>query len=155
MTVVELRSAVGSDVGPIADLERATFGPDAWSEQAVAEELAAPGRSSVVALHGGDLLGYAVTRTVGDVADLQRVVVAPTARRRGLGTRMVRELLDGAARQGAQRVLLEVSEANAAALGCYRAMGFREIDRRTGYYRDGTDALVLELHITARTEEET
>jgi ribosomal protein S18 acetylase RimI-like enzyme len=41
-------------------------------------------------------------------------------------------------------MLLEVSAANVGALGFYAAEGFGEIDRRRRYYRDGTDAVVLQ-----------
>ena len=112
MTVVDLRVAEATDVDAVADLEATTFGADAWSPAAVAEELAAPGRHWLVATDGEELVGYAVTWTVDEVADLQRVVVAPAARRRGLATRLLRGLAQDAAERGARRMLLEVSAAN-------------------------------------------
>jgi ribosomal-protein-alanine N-acetyltransferase len=42
-------------------------------------------------------------------------------------------------------MLLEVRADNAGALAFYLAEGFAEIDRRRRYYRDGADAIVLEL----------
>jgi ribosomal-protein-alanine N-acetyltransferase len=42
-------------------------------------------------------------------------------------------------------VLLEVSETNAGARAFYAAHGAVELDRRRRYYRDGSDALVLQL----------
>jgi ribosomal-protein-alanine acetyltransferase len=148
VSVADLRVAEATDVDAVAELEATTFGPDAWSAAVVAEELAAPGRSWLVATDGQELVGYAVTWTVDEVADLQRVVVAPAARRRGLATRLLRELTHDAAGRGARRVLLEVSAANHAALGCYDRLGFRPIDRRPAYYRDGSDAVVHQLDLT-------
>jgi ribosomal protein S18 acetylase RimI-like enzyme len=40
-------------------------------------------------------------------------------------------------------MLLEVSTENTAALGFYERARFVGISRRRGYYRDGSDALVL------------
>jgi ribosomal-protein-alanine N-acetyltransferase len=40
-------------------------------------------------------------------------------------------------------MLLEVDAHNEAALAFYRRHGFLEISRRPGYYRAGTDAVVL------------
>ena len=80
-------------------------------------------------------------------ADLQRVVVAAGARRRGLAGWLLRELLAEAAAEGVQRVLLEVSEHNDAAMALYARSGFREIDRRARYYPDGSDAVVLQLDL--------
>ena len=155
MSRVEVRPAFARDVAAVRQLELTSFGVDAWSELSVEHELTADGRRALVAVEAGRLLGYAVTRTVGEVTDLQRVVVAPDARRSGVGGRLVRELVDEAAGQGAGRVLLEVSTANDAALACYRSLGFAEIDRRRAYYRDGSDAAVLQLDLTAAPLEET
>jgi ribosomal-protein-alanine N-acetyltransferase len=150
-----VREAAADDLAPIAELEQRSFGGDAWSGPAVAEELAAPGRQSLVAQTGDTLVGYAVTWVVDDVADLQRVVVAGEARRGGVATRLVQELLARAAAAGVRRVLLEVSASNLAALAFYAALGFTEIDRRKSYYRDGSDAVVMQLRLpVARPQEE-
>ena len=149
MSRVEVRAATARDVAALRALEVESFGGDAWSEHSVAEELGGDGRRALVAVEAGRLLGYAVTWTVAEVTDLQRLVVAPGARRRGLGSRLVRELVEDAVGQGSGRVLLEVSAANDAALACYRSLGFAEVDRRRTYYRDGSDALVLQLDLTA------
>jgi ribosomal-protein-alanine N-acetyltransferase len=84
------------------------------------------------------LAGYVVIRPAGDAVDLMRIAVAPAARRRGLA----RALL-GAVRSDV-RLLLEVSADNTGALAFYAAEGFVEIARRRRYYRDGSDAVVME-----------
>jgi ribosomal-protein-alanine N-acetyltransferase len=141
---VNLRPAVEGDVAAVVLLERSLFGADAWSESVVRAELLGDGRYAVVAVSDGNVVGYAVTREAGDVLDLQRIAVHPAHRRTGLARAML-ERVAAASRQSQQRMLLEVSAANLAARGFYEAEGFREIARRRRYYRDGTDALVLEL----------
>jgi ribosomal-protein-alanine N-acetyltransferase len=47
-------------------------------------------------------------------------------------------------------VLLEVRADNGPALAFYARTGFAEIHRRRRYYRDGTDAIVLELDLRHR-----
>jgi ribosomal protein S18 acetylase RimI-like enzyme len=49
-------------------------------------------------------------------------------------------------------MLLEVSSENSAALAFYERSGFTEIDRRPRYYRDGSDAIVMELALHAPSE---
>lgn len=138
-----LRPAAPEDAPALAALETLLFGPDSWSESAVRDELTGPGRHSVVAVSGADVVGYAVTLRAHDVADLQRIAVRPDHQRRGLAHRMLEDVLAAARQEGADRVLLEVSADNAAALGFYTREGFVEIDRRRRYYRDGSDAVVM------------
>jgi ribosomal-protein-alanine N-acetyltransferase len=142
---VTLRPARPEDADAIHALERQLFGVDAWSVAAVLEELTGRDRVCVVAERGGSLVGYAVTLRSGEVVDLQRIAVHPDHRRRGVARRLLGHLRDRARRDGAEAMLLEVSEANSGAAAFYAAEGFSAVGRRRRYYRDGTDALVLRL----------
>jgi [ribosomal protein S18]-alanine N-acetyltransferase len=137
---MRVRAATVDDVPAVLALEGQLFGPDAWSEGSVREELTGDGRVALVAC-GPDLVGYVVTAAAGDVVDLHRIAVHPSHRRRGLA----RELLSAAAGRALPgRMLLEVGVGNQAALAFYASEGFVEIDRRRGYYRDGSDAVVMQ-----------
>jgi [ribosomal protein S18]-alanine N-acetyltransferase len=137
---VRLRLATSADVDAVSALEVQLFGADAWSPPAVREELTGPRRFAVVAC-APDVVGYAVTMTAGDVVDLQRIAVHPDHRRSRVADRLLARVVEAA---DVDRMLLEVSAANHAALAFYAAEGFTAIDRRRRYYRDGTDALVLQ-----------
>ena len=137
-----LREVKAGDVAAVVELERLLFGVDAWNETQVREELTGERRQARVV--GDPVVGYAVTFVAGDVVDLQRIAVHPDHQRQGLA----RLLLDGTVAR-ADRMLLEVSAGNAAALAFYAAAGFVEIDRRRRYYRDGTDAVVMRLPLAA------
>ncbi len=138
-----IRQAAPDDAAVLAAIEHEAFGAEAWREPQVREELTGPGRRSWVALVAGEPVGYAVTRSAGEVVDLQRIAVTTAHRRAGLGRRLLAEALATAGRDGADRVLLEVSAGNTAAMRCYVEAGFTAIDRRPRYYRDGTDAVVM------------
>jgi ribosomal-protein-alanine N-acetyltransferase len=139
---VKVRPAAAEDAPALAALEATLFGADAWSEAAVLDELVGPGRNAVVAVEGDEPVGYAVTMRAGDVLDLQRIGVAPAYQRRGVARALLDAVLE-AATEEADRMLLEVSAHNAAALAFYDAADFVEIDRRRRYYRDGSDAVVM------------
>ena len=143
MTPPVPRPATADDVAEVARLDRQLFGTDGWSDAQVAEEVTGPHRAAWVAEIGAHLAGYVVTRTVGDVSDLQRIAVRPEHRRAGLAHALLELAAGRAAADGATRILLEVSADNAGALAFYEAEGFAEIDRRRRYYRDGSDAVVL------------
>ena len=120
-----LREASRSDVPALLGLERALFGAEAWPVTVVSEALAGPGRMAVVAEADGE--------------------VTASRRRSGLATALLREVRERVRAGGAERLLLEVGEGNAGARAFYAAHGSVELDRRRRYYRDGSDALVLEL----------
>jgi [ribosomal protein S18]-alanine N-acetyltransferase len=148
VTGLNLRAATPADVAVLTTMEREVFGDDAWTSASVTEELTGPGRWARVACGpAGAVVGYAVTSRTGDVVDLHRVVVVPRWRRRGVAHALLTAATAAAAEAGAERMLLEVSAGNDVARAFYAAHGFQEIHRRTRYYRDGSDALVLAVPV--------
>jgi ribosomal-protein-alanine acetyltransferase len=144
-----IRPATAADADAVAALETALFGADAWTADTVVAELTGEGRRAEVAVEGRVLAGYAVCLLAGDTADLARVAVEPGHRRTGLATALIARLSSQAVRDGARRMLLEVATGNEAARALYASAGFAEVARRRRYYRDGSDALVLERALTA------
>ena len=142
-----LREATADDVAAVVALEALLFGPDAWNEAQVREELTGERRSGWVV--GDPVVGYAMTLSAGDVVDLQRVAVHPDHQRQGLAGLLLDAAVAAGRADRADRMLLEVSAANTAALAFYAGLGFVEIDRRRRYYRDGTDAVVMRLPLAA------
>ena len=129
-------------------LEADLFGPTAWSPETFWGELAAPGRTYLVALEGEEVLGYGGLALAGADADVQTIGVARAAQGRGLGRRLLRALLDAARAGGATHVLLEVRADNEPAQALYRSEGFEQIARRARYYEPGgVDALVLRARL--------
>ena len=145
-----LRDATSQDAAGVAALERDLFGVDAWPLPVVVGELAGADREAVVAVEGDTLLGYACTARGGEVVDLLRIAVHPGRRREGLASRLLAAVRDRAAGAGAERMLLEVSAANDGARAFYAREGFAEIGRRPRYYKDGTDAAVMQLRLGGR-----
>lgn len=78
---------------------------------------------------GGQLLADCGTiqalATTDHLASIQNVGVAPRWRGLGLGRALVEKCLLGCREAGMHRVSLEVTAANAAAVGLYRDVGFR------------------------------
>ena len=142
---VVLRRATARDAAAVCVAERELFGPDAWPPAVVADALAGEGRWMLVAEVDGVVAGYVVVAVAGDVADLERIGVATAQRRTGLASSLLDTARSRARGAGAERLLLEVGEANPAARAFYAAHGAVELGRRRRYYRDGSDALVLEL----------
>jgi ribosomal-protein-alanine N-acetyltransferase len=143
--VTVIRRATAADVDAVVELESTCLGIDAWSrglvDQGIADAL--PTVSYLVAELDGTVVGHAVASAAGDVAELQRIAVAPAHRRAGVASSLLAAVEAHAAAEGAERLLLEVREDNLAASAFYRARGFAEVGRRAAYYRDGAAAVVL------------
>jgi ribosomal-protein-alanine N-acetyltransferase len=146
-----IRPATAADADVLAILEAECQGEDAWSAALVREGVTGdlPTIQYLVAEDDDSVHGYAVASYAGDIAELQRIGVAGEARRRGIASALLDEVVAHAPSTGADRLLLEVRADNRGALAFYAARGFVEIDRRTRYYRDGTDAVVMRLPLVA------
>ena len=97
--------------------------------------------------------GMVLVRVAADEAEILTLAVAPGARRRGLGRRLMQAAAAQAREVGASRLFLEVSSRNAAARALYQSQGFTQAGRRRRYYADGSDALVLVLPLTSGAAE--
>ena len=146
-----IRPATAADADTLAILEAECQGVDAWSAALVRDGVTGdlPTISYLVAEVGEGIVGYAVASYDGDIAELQRIGVLESARRRGLATSLLDAVVAHAPSTGADRMLLEVRADNAGAISFYADRGFVEIDRRPRYYRDGTDAVVMRLPLVA------
>jgi ribosomal-protein-alanine N-acetyltransferase len=147
---VRLRPMRWWDVEAVHALERSLFPHDAWSQELFWSELAGvpDSRWYVVAERGDDaagpaVVGYAGLFAVPPEADVQTVAVAAPEQGRGLGRRLLHALLGEARRRGCTSLVLEVAADNEPARALYAGEGFETLARRSRYYPDGTDALVM------------
>ncbi|WP_162599946.1 GNAT family N-acetyltransferase [Nocardioides solisilvae] len=135
------------DLEQVVALEAALFGAEAWGAEAWTALVDGPGRRASVAVLDGDVVGHALTGGMGDFAELLRLGVRPDHQRRGVASLLLSSALADVRADGAERVLLEVSAVNAPAVVFYARHGFERIDVRPRYYRDGSDAWVLQRHL--------
>jgi len=128
---VTVRPAVTSDRAGLARLHTPEFG-DAY---ATVDQLLTRHRTVVaVGAHGG-LLGYASGRLQDDgSAYVDFTAVDPSARRRGVGRRVVTALVKLLVAEGTpDHVHLTVRQSRTAAQGLYRALGMRQDAALRGY----------------------
>jgi ribosomal-protein-alanine N-acetyltransferase len=142
----------------VMTLESELFGDEQWSEETFWSELAfcPPGllggspRRYWAALGSSArgaadrVLGYAGVATSAGEAYVQTIGVDPRVQRRGIGSMLLRRLLDDGRSAGARTVWLEVRADNLGAQSMYEGFGFEVRGRRPGYYQpSNTDALVM------------
>ena len=140
---MEIKTMTAGEVSKVAELEKLCFTLP-WSEKSVAVELENPLALWLVAMEGDSLAGYVGSQTVMDETDMMNLAVAPQFRRQGVGEALVNALVFSLKKRGSRCLTLEVRDSNGPARALYAKLGFVEIGRRRGYYRDPReDALIL------------
>lgn len=119
-----------------------------WSQRDFAEMMSDKTVSWRFLCNESRLLGFSSIRLILDESELLTICRDPDAYARGVGNRLLSDVIDVCAAKGANRLFLEVSSANAPALALYDRFGFQPAGVRHRYYRlgDGTafNALILE-----------
>ena len=145
---LSIRSAASADLPAMMSLEKHAATAAHWTAQQYEALFRAhsPERTALIIEDESGLQGFVIARVVGREWEIENIAVAGPARRRGLGTRLLGELLDQARDRGADEVFLEVRESNRAARALYEKWAFLESGRRRGYYKDQEeDAIVYRL----------
>lgn len=110
--------------------------------------LAGGAESAAESESAAEVLGYAVLWCVMDQGELANIAVRPELRGRGLGARLLEEVVAVSRRRGVTKLYLEVRDSNDGALRLYERFGFREVGRRTSYYKEPReDARVMALDL--------
>lgn len=141
--VVRVRAMRPEDLTAVMAIEKASYSMP-WGEATFRGLLRRADSDLIVAEAAGQPVGYAVAWFVVDQAELGNVAVAQDWRGRGIGARLLEEVLDRAARRGMREIFLEVRPSNLVAQRLYERHGFREVGRRRNYYLEPSeDALVM------------
>lgn len=117
-------------------------------EDSIAEGSPVRGHAHVLTVDGVPA-GWAVMHPVLDELELLIIGVAKAWQRRGLGRRLLSNLIESA-RGTFVCVHLEVRASNAPARALYDALGFEEVGRRRNYYRTESgreDAILMRLDL--------
>ena len=134
------------DIPAVMEIENRSF-PTPWSDSSFRHEILENPFASLFVVKGFEpprVVGFACVWVIDGDLKINNIAVHPRCRSRGVGTRLLRFLLEFAASQRCREVTLEVRPSNAAALGLYRKAGFQQVGRRKNYYSDThEDALVM------------
>ncbi|WP_456845896.1 ribosomal protein S18-alanine N-acetyltransferase [Cellulomonas sp. P5_C6] len=145
---VLVRALSPADLPDLERMEIELFGAAAWSPESLASEISGDGRWYVGVVVGGTLAGYAGLWFDGFDAQVMTIGTDERFQGRGLGRRMLENLLDRARTLGAAVVLLEVRVDNDPAIHLYESVGFEKLGMRRAYYQPGNiDAWTMRLDL--------
>ena len=100
----------------------------ALAAEAPPADLAPPGGEMLLVTLDGEPVAIGGVRDLDTpVAEIKSMYVAPVARRRGLGRRLLERLEETATARGCRTVRLDTANHLTAAIALYRARGYREI----------------------------
>jgi [ribosomal protein S18]-alanine N-acetyltransferase len=156
---VQNRPATIADIPSIMNLEQQSATAGHWTEEQYRQALAREGPERLV-LVAEDFpllasapqtsthaetspLGFLVAQHLPPEWELENIAVSPTARRKGLGKRLLDALLAAAKKTNSTAVFLEVRESNVAARSLYEKAGFEKTGRRKSYYTNPSEDAVL------------
>tara|TARA_B100000965_G_C19089703_1_gene540020 strand:- start:18 stop:473 length:456 start_codon:yes stop_codon:yes gene_type:complete len=97
----------------------------------------------VIELETKTLLGLCSAWLAIDELHITSIAVNPKHQREGIGRLLISDLIKRSKPLGAKNIYLEVKQTNQAAKAFYKSIGFKIIGNRSNFYKDGSDALIL------------
>ena len=123
-----IESMTVDDIAQVAEIERQIFSIP-WSEKAFRDSMESDNTIYIVAKENDN------------------VAVNPLSRRKGIGEKIVRDILNRAYEKGVRDVFLEVRETNSVAIALYEKIGFKEEGIRKNFYdKPRENALIMWKH---------
>ena len=146
MTAWEVWSASANEEEALVALEAISFAGRSWGEHSVRESFHVPGVAVLMAgTNRRQPIGFLIWRDLGGEAEILSLGVAPGNQRGGVGKALLKDLMDRARQAYTDRLFLEVDEGNLAACALYQQAGFTQSGLRKSYYRDGANAVMMQL----------
>ena len=124
-----------------------------WTKSQWEKELTEPKRISigVIELETQKLLGLCSSWLVIDELHITFIAVDPMNQRKGIGKFLLSDLIKRSKSLQINHIFLEVKQNNEPAKALYNSMGFKTVGKRSNFYQDGSDALLLNKETNNRS----
>ncbi|WP_027825790.1 ribosomal protein S18-alanine N-acetyltransferase [Lactobacillus psittaci] len=150
---LQVMQASDSNISDLLKLEEKVYsGRTPWSSFSFASELRKWHNSVYLVIYeGSQLVGFVGGRFIPCEGHITNIAVDPAYQNQGIGTYLMKLMIDMARRNGANQVTLEVRVDNEKAQMLYRNLGFVDGFVRVGYYReDHVDGLEMILYLKGK-----
>ena len=138
---MNIRIAELEDLNEIYNIEKKVFN-DYWSLDLIKSEIIEKKYSRVTVLElKKKIIGYIFQRKIYDENHIINLAIDIPYQHRGYGKFLLMKILEKD--DNDTNVFLEVKEANLPAVKLYIDLGFEEVDRKEGYYSDGSNAIFM------------
>ena len=154
-----LRRCELGDIIPVMEINLRTL-PEHYSDYFYESLLQELPEAFIVAEISGKIVGYIMCKLEHGFSNFKRlgfvkkghivsVAVIDEHRRKGFGSILVGEAINGVKTIQCSELYLEVRCSNNDAVRLYEKLGFSIIQRLKAYYRDGEDAYVMAIDFTS------
>lgn len=131
-------------------IENESF-PSPWSLDAFLAEIKRPISHLWIAQRHTEAVGYICFWIFAQEIHLMNFAVHPMWRRKGVGHRLLKKMVDSGVSAGRHVISLEVRPSNHGAKALYQKTGFKVIGRRPRYYDDTKeDAVIMARALTPK-----
>lgn len=138
---MNIRIAELEDINEIYNIEKKVFN-DYWSLDLIKSEIIEKKYSRVTVLElKKKIIGYIFQRKIYNENHIINLAIDIPYQHRGYGKFLLMKILEKD--DNDTNVFLEVKEANLPAVKLYIDLGFEEVDRKEGYYSDGSNAIFM------------
>lgn len=144
---ITVRAFQRRDLNRILEIERASFGADAWPQDAFLECWQECPDLFLVALYGRRIAGYSIAQTGWRGGELDSIAVDPWYRSRGAAKALLNCTIVKLRAKHVRILRLMVSTTNASAIQFYLSYGFVRVRRVHNYYGAHRDAWRMSLAI--------
>ncbi len=146
MTLLHLRRMSFSDAALFSQWEKKGR-PYPWAEIHFLETMNSNCQKTIVFEKEKQIVGFAVIQIVNGEAHLLNIMVDPENRRKGFGISMMIQFMEWARTQGVSSLTLDVDPNNEPASRLYQKLGFESLERKSGSYPRGEDAVIMKRKI--------
>ena len=139
---IEITKMTVSDLDSISD-ELITDFDDFWNYNVFKSELENDNSKYIVAKQDNNIVGFAGIWIAIDIAHITNIVVKKDMRNNGIGSKLLKELINLCKELNLKEVTLEVNENNISAINLYKKNAFKEVGLRKKYYNNTDNALIM------------
>ena len=139
-----IRKASIEDLKQIYLIEKDVFSKGHWTLEMIESELKNfLGKATWIIEESTVILGYCMMRIFCNEANIINMAIKSSRQREGLGSLLLGHVLNQLPINSS--VFLEVKEGNLSAINLYKKLGFKAMNMRRNYYKDGRAALIMHL----------
>jgi len=142
---VFLRQFEEADLATVLKIEKLSFAIDPWPVSRFQSYAQHHPEGFIVAEVNDKVVGYVIGRVTDKKGKIASIAVDPKYRREGTGHQLTAYILNYFKEKKVKRVQVEVRIANQASIKFFQSFHFQISKTLKKYYRDGTDAYLMEL----------